>query len=178
MLLGQIPPYVTYLLFAGYVVGGLWAYERWGVRLGGVLALPYLVVYALEDLRVLLLFGLAAVATYSAGEAIHRYSLIYGRRMLAAFLLLSLLFSYLFNALIQVSITGVFLPVLPGLFAYNLHREGRPVWHVALFVGAVSFVLLVTFAILNITGVVDSTIAPAPEVPADTSSLHRLGAWS
>jgi hypothetical protein len=162
MLLESVPPHVTYLLFAAYVVAGLWAYERWGLRLGGVLALPYLVVYALEDLRVLLLFGLASAVTYLGGEAIHRYTLIYGRRMLVAFLLLSLVASYVFNALLSVSVTGVFLPVLPGLFAYNLHREGRPVWHIALFIGAVSFALLVTFALLTITGVVDSPVEQDP----------------
>lgn len=145
-------PAVVYTLFGAYIVGSLLAYERWGVRLGGVLALPYLVVYALHDLSVLLLFGLAAATTYLVGEVVHRTTLIYGRRMLVAFLLISLVSSAVFNQLVHVVPSGVFLPVLPGLFAYNLHREGRPVWNTLLFIGALLGVLLVSYVGLSALG--------------------------
>lgn len=154
-------PGVVYALFGFYVVACLMAYERWGVRLGGVLALPYLVIYALGDLSVLLLFGLAAGATYALGEVVHRRTLVYGRRMLVVFLLLSLAASGLLNNVVHVSQTGVFLPVLPGLFAYNLHREGRPVWNSLLFLGALMVTLLASHVALSAAGLLQAPSGPA-----------------
>ncbi len=171
----DVSPAVVYPLFALYLLAGLVAYERWGERLGGVLAFPYLVVYSLRDVAVLLLFGLAATVTYCGGEVIHRATLIYGRRMLVAYLALSLMASFAFNALINVSVSGVFLPILPGLFAYNLHREGRPIWRTALFVGALVVTLLVTFALLAIFGAspASGNVAPFAERPV----AHRTTPW-
>ena len=37
-----LEPYVA--LVALFLVIGLWTYERWGLRLGGVLVLPFLIV--------------------------------------------------------------------------------------------------------------------------------------
>ncbi len=145
-------PAFVHVFFGIYIVGTLLVYERWGLRLGGVLALPYLAVYALTDLGILLLFGLAALATYFIGQVVHRRTLIYGRRMLVVFLLASLASSGLLNQVIQVAQSGVFLPILPGLFAYNLHREGRPTWNSVLFVGVLLIALLVTYGALFATG--------------------------
>ena len=163
-MLVSLNPGVVYVLFGVYVVAGLLAYEQWGVRMGGVLAMPYLVVYALSDLTVLLLFALATVTAYVAGEAVHRRTLIYGRRMLVAFLLVSLMASFAFNAVLDVSISGVFLPILPGLFAYNLHREGRPAWHSGVFTAAVLAGLVFAFAVRAIVGGATQPAEPPPAV--------------
>ena len=147
-----INPALVYGLFAVYVVAGLVAYERFGTRLGGVLVLPYLGVYALGSPSVLFLFAIATVVTFAVGEVIHRNALLYGRRMLIAYVLVSLVASLIANALVGVSLTGVFLPILPGLMAYNLHREGRALWDTTVFVAAVVVTLSVTQFALSLLG--------------------------
>ena len=149
----DLPPGLVYGLFAVYVVAGLIAYERLGTRLGGVLVLPYLAVYSLSDISVLLLFGFVAVVTYAVGDVIHRNALLYGRRMLVVYVLVSLSASLVGNTLIDGVHRGVFLPILPGLAAYNLHREGRAFWDASVFVAAVVLVLVVTHAALGLVGV-------------------------
>lgn len=143
---------LTTVLFTAYVLAGVVAYERWGLRLGGVLVLPFLALYTLDDVRALLLFAVSAVAAFFGGEAVHRSTLLYGRRMFITFLLISMWTSLLANSVIGVERESVFMPLLPGLFAYNLHREGRPLWNTAIFTGWLMIFFLITFIILRIAG--------------------------
>lgn len=137
------------VLFTLYVLAGVLAYERWGLRLGGVLVLPFLAIYALQDLAVLILFAVSASAAFFGGEAVHRVSLVYGRRMLVVFLLISMWTSLAANTVLEVSGDSVFMPLLPGLFAYNLHREGRALWNTALFIGWLLIFLLLSLVVLR-----------------------------
>jgi len=150
---GRLDLLAVNVVFTLYIIGGFLAYERWGLRLGGVLVVPFLTLYALDDLAVLLLFAAASLVTFFGGEVVHRTFLIYGRRMLTAFLVLSVWSSFGGNLLLQVSQQGIFMPLLPGLFAYNLHREGRPLWNTALFIGWLLIFLLATFAVFWLAGV-------------------------
>ncbi|MFP5224318.1 MAG: poly-gamma-glutamate biosynthesis protein PgsC/CapC, partial [Actinomycetota bacterium] len=134
-------PQVLLPLFGLYLVVGLWIYERFGSRLGGVLVLPFVVVYALIDLLTLVVFAVGAVASFAGGEALYRTTLLYGRRLLVAFLLISLASSLVVSTFLETSIGGIFLPIVPGLFAYNIHREGRPVWGAAMFLAVLVAVL-------------------------------------
>lgn len=143
---------LVYLLLGGYMVIGYLAHQRWGLRLGGVLVLPFLAVYATNDLRALLLFGIAAVVTFTAGELLHRRTLIYGRRLLIAFLMTSLATTWALNAVIGISRTGILMPLIPGLFAYNLHRETRPAWNAVLFLAWLIGALALTYGILAVVG--------------------------
>ncbi len=145
--------FLATVLFTVYVLAGVVAYERWGLRLGGVLVLPFLAIYTLEDVGVLLLFAVSAAAAFFGGEAVHRVTLLYGRRMLITFLLISMWTSLAANSVIGVSRNSVFMPLLPGLFAYNLHREGRPLWNTAVFIGWLMIFFLITFVVLRIAGV-------------------------
>ncbi|MFN2383033.1 MAG: poly-gamma-glutamate biosynthesis protein PgsC/CapC [Gemmatimonadota bacterium] len=150
---GELDLLAINVIFTLYIIGGFLAYERWGLRLGGVLVLPFLALYAIDDLAVLLLFAVASLVTFFGGEVVHRTFLIYGRRMLTAFLILSVWSSFAGNAVLHVSQQGIFMPLLPGLFAYNLHRKGRPLWNTALFIGWLLIFLLATFAVLWLAGV-------------------------
>lgn len=138
------------VLFTVYVLVGVYAYERWGLRLGGVLVLPFLAIYSIQDSAVLLLFAVTATFAFFGGEAVHRATLVYGRRMLVVFLLISMWTSLGANALIGVARESVFMPLLPGLFAYNLHREGRALWNTALFAGWLLIFFLITLVVVRI----------------------------
>ncbi len=160
----DVNPFLIYGVFGFFVVAGLVAYERWGLRLGGVLVMPYLVLYAAFDLGVLLLFAVAAAATFAIGEVIHRTTLIYGRRMLIALVLVSLVMSSLANVVFDVSMSGVFLPILPGLYAYNLHREGEPLYRSLVFGAVVVLCVVVTSSVLP--------LVPGGPRPADPTPVE------
>jgi hypothetical protein len=123
---------------------GLILYERTGSRLGGVLVLPLLLLYALVDLSVLLVFSVGALASFVLGQFFYSHMLIYGRRLLYAFLLAGIGATMTAYAFIQPGSFGLVLAVLPGLFAYNLHREGRFLEGMSTFV--IWFGLLLTAA--------------------------------
>ena len=150
---GELDLLAISIIFTLYIFGGFLAYERWGLRLGGVLVLPFLTLYALDDLAAILLFAMASLVAFFGGEVVHRTFLIYGRRMLTTFLILSVWSSFAGNLVLHVSQQGIFMPLLPGLFAYNLHREGRPVWNTALFIGWLLIFMFATFAVFWLAGV-------------------------
>lgn len=108
------------------MLSGLLVYERFGWRLGGVLVLPLILVYGLVDARILAAFAVATLLAYLTGTVLHRTTLVYGRRLLYIYMVVGLLSAAVAIQLLGVDIAGVALAVLPGLFAFNVHREGRP----------------------------------------------------
>lgn len=154
-----------YALLAGYVLVGLWAYERWGVRLGGVLALPLVAVYALIVPWALEIFAFAAVVAFVGGEVLHRRTLMYGRRLFAVHIVASVAASFVFTQAVDVPLNGFLLPVLPGVFAFNLHREGRPVQGAVVFVGALIGLMLAGLAIESLLQVDPAAALPAAMPP-------------
>lgn len=115
----------AWLLLAVFLVVGLIVHEKTGSRLGGVLVLPLILLYALVDLAVLLVFSVGAFASFLAGQYFYYHRLVYGRRLLYAFLLSGIVVTMITYPLIRPDSFGLVLAVLPGLFSYNLHREGR-----------------------------------------------------
>lgn len=148
-----------YLLLGGYVLVGLWAYERFGVRLGGVLALPLVAIYGLIVPWAVEIFALAALVAFAAGELLHRHTLLYGRRLFAAHIVASVLASYAGAQILGADLQGFLLPVLPGVFAFNLHREGQPGRQAAYFGVAVIALMVVGLAVESLV-----TIDPAAAV--------------
>lgn len=122
-----------YLVLAAAMLSGLLVYEHFGWRLGGVLVLPLILVYGLVDARILLAFAAATLLAYLTGTLLHRTTLLYGRRLLYIYMVVGLLSAAVAIQALGVDIAGVALAVLPGVFAFNVHREGRPVQRVAQF---------------------------------------------
>lgn len=116
---------ILYGLFAVFLIVGLVVYERTGMRLGGVVVLPLLVLYALIDVTVLAVFAGASVLTLGIGNYIASRSLWYGRRIFILFLILGVISSVAVRAVWVPEVGPFALAILPGLFAYNLHREGN-----------------------------------------------------
>lgn len=116
---------IAWVLLALFLVVGLVIHEKTGSRLGGVLVLPLILIYSLVDLSVLLVFSVGALVSFLMGQYFYSYRLVYGRRLLYAFLLSGIVATMLVYPVIKPESFGMVLAVLPGLFAYNLHREGR-----------------------------------------------------
>lgn len=163
-----------YALLAGYVLVGLWAYERWGIRLGGVLALPLVAVYALIVPWALEIFAVGAVVSFTVGEVLHRRTLVYGRRLFAVHIVASVVASFLFTQAFDVPLNGFLLPVLPGVFAFNLHREGRPVQGAVVFVGALIGLMVAGLALETLLQI-DPASAQSAVPPAGGGTLHNPG---
>lgn len=164
-----------YALLAGYVLVGLWAYERWGVRLGGVLALPLVAVYALIVPWALEIFAVAAIVAFVVGEVLHRRTLMYGRRLFAVHIVASVAASFLFTQAMDIPLNGFLLPVLPGVFAFNLHREGRPVQGAVVFVGALIAMMAAGLAVESLLQVDPAAALSTTVPPAGGGSLSNPG---
>lgn len=116
-----------WVLLGAFLLVGLYVYERKGRRLGGVLVLPLLIIYALVDLVAIVVFGLAAVVALIAGHVAYDRTLLYGRRLLVVFLIIGLAATAVIALALPLGAHAFMFALLPGLFAYNLHREGDQV---------------------------------------------------
>jgi hypothetical protein len=141
-----------HLVLAACLGLGLLIYERYGLRLGGVLVLPLVTAYALFDPRILLGFFLGSMATYGLGELVVRRTLIYGRRLLYVYILGGLFLTAAALHVLGVEMTGIALVVLPGIFAFNLHREGAPVRRLTTFASILAPIYLVAHLALYPVG--------------------------
>lgn len=159
-------------LLAVFIGIGLLAYERYGLRLGGVLVLPLLLLYAVADAMVIPLFLAAAAVTYLIGEVIHRLTLLYGRRLFVVYLIASLAVTYFMSTAIGGIGHGHLFPLLPGLFAFNLHREGRPIRGAIAFVGWMGLFAMVGVVVLSFVqgtpAFADPLPVPFPGEPVPT----------
>lgn len=164
-----------YTLLAGYVLIGLWAYERWGVRLGGVLALPLIAVYGLIVPWAIEIFAFAALVAFGVGEILHRRTLMYGRRLFAIHIVASVVASFAFVQVVDVPLNGFLLPVLPGVFAFNLHREGRPVQGAVVFVGAVIGLMVAGLAVESLLQIDPATASTGTIPPPAGGELSNPG---
>lgn len=142
------------------------ARSRWGLRTGGLVVLPVLVLFGFRNAWLLPVLLLAATLAYLGIQLLHSWTLIYGRALLSV--------SVIFGLLTVVSVVPALpfgnglLPFFTGIFggvgAYKLHvvapAERRP----ALVVAGGVFVLLAGSARLLLTplpGGLLEQVAPA-----------------
>lgn len=117
---------------------------RWGLRTGGLIVLPLLVLFAFRNQWTLLLYFAAALAAYFGIQAVHWWTLIYGRVLLSM--------GVIFGLLTVVSLTPAlpfdsgllpfFAGVIGGVGAYNLHVMARAELRASVLVAAGCLVFL------------------------------------
>lgn len=171
---------LAWILLGLFLIIGLLVYERTGLRLGGVLVLPLLLVYALFDLTILLVFSMATIAALIVGHLVYTQTFLYGRRLLYVFLIIGIAFSLVAREFVVTAATGFVVALLPGLFAYNLHREGRYVegtsafmmWFGLLLAGGV----LLTWAITQPDRIQDAGVRVAQATGSDAPA-SIAAAW-
>lgn len=104
------------------------AQARWGIRMGGLIAIPLLVVFALAHSAVIPVYIGGIITAYVAITAINRLMLVYGRVLLSLSLVVSMLYATAVSVMIPV-ISGFLLyfsAILAGVGAYNFHRVSPP----------------------------------------------------
>jgi hypothetical protein len=117
------------LTLVGLLVG-VTATQRFGLRLGGVLTAPLLAVYSLHDLGTLPIFVASAVLAYLAVGYVTRTTLLHGRPLFLVGIGAGMVASV--GLFLVASLAGAVVPlgaielvgsVLPGIAAYNFHRQ-------------------------------------------------------
>ncbi len=133
---------------------GLFLYNKYHFRAGGVIVLPLLAIYFVKNPFFTPYLILVSIFTFFLLEYIYGKHIIYGRRLMYLSLILgitmTLFFAYILNATIEMY--GL---LVPGLLAYNIHRErNSPVFEIKslaintlllLFLIGVSFFSLIAF---------------------------------
>ncbi|ELZ02160.1 hypothetical protein C480_17547 [Natrialba aegyptia DSM 13077] len=165
---------------SGGVVGQIWlivllgfglliseaAHSRWGVRLGGLVAVPLLATMALTNAWTVGVYVIVLSATFTAITAINRLTLIYGRALLNLGLIISMMSGILIaSATTTVSgFTLFFVVLLSGVGAYNFHRVAPAERFESLSLSAGLFASLLVGIRLFIDPTADGLLAD-PSVP-------------
>lgn len=111
------------LVFVGVTVGEV-ANARWGIRVGGLMAMPLLAIFALSNAWVVPVYLLGTVIVYLAIRLVNTLTLTYGRVLLTVGLVVGLLYG-LAVAAFTTTVIGYmlfFTTILSGIGAYNFHQ--------------------------------------------------------
>jgi hypothetical protein len=117
--IGTIVPYL--ILLVGFAMGFI-LYKKLGTRVGGVMAIPLAVVYCLAELKLIPVLIGATIITSLIGYLFFQLFLLYGRRMLYIYAGISIVVTMPLVLLVKANAT-VYMSIIPGLLAYNFHRE-------------------------------------------------------
>ncbi len=116
-----------FVLLFGFIFG-FFLYELTRYRVGGVVAIPIMVIYTMDNPVMLPIFGFAIVICLLAGHIIEEQTLLYGRRLLYLNLAISitttsLIFFYA-SSILNIDLTALTVgTIFPGIVAFNISRE-------------------------------------------------------
>lgn len=96
---------------------------RWGIRTGGLIAVPLLVVFSLSNAWVLPVYLVGAATVYASLRLFNAMTLVYGRVLLSLGLVTALVYAATVAAF-TTTVVGFllyFTAILAGVGAYNFH---------------------------------------------------------
>lgn len=166
---------LAWALLGLYLVVGLVLYERTRMRLGGILVLPLLLLYGLIDLSAVLVFAFATATAYALGTPLLGRFPLAGRKALYLYLTVGAAVTAVASRLLGNPLAGLLLALLPGLYAYNLHREGPPQRATAGFMaafGALLGIVIVGVRVRAGAAFPDGWMVPLGEMAAAVIPLH------
>jgi len=115
------------VLLFGFIFGYI-IYELTRYRVGGVVAIPIMVIYTMDEPLMLPIFVFAIIICLLAVYIVTEKTLLYGRRLLYlnlafSIIITSLIFFYA-DAILNMSFTALTVgTIFPGIVAYNISRE-------------------------------------------------------
>jgi len=115
------------VLLFGFIFGFI-IYELTRYRVGGVVAIPIMVIYTMDEPLMLPIFVFAIIICLLAVYIVTEKTLLYGRRLLYlnlafSIIITSLIFFYA-DAILNMSFTALTVgTIFPGIVAYNISRE-------------------------------------------------------
>ncbi|MFC6721036.1 poly-gamma-glutamate biosynthesis protein PgsC/CapC [Natrialbaceae archaeon GCM10025896] len=147
------------------------AHARYGLRLGGLVALPLVVVLALTNWWAIPVYAIGVALIFGVATAVHHLTLVYGRVLLSLSLVAAMVYALVIAALGVIPISGFqlyFAAMFAGIGAYNLHLVAPTERGEAAALGAGLFVLLL--------GVSRIAVSPAETGRSDPYRLST--SWS
>lgn len=122
--------FMATLLF-GFALG-FFLYEVKRYKVGGVIAIPLLVIYTLQDVAILPVFIVSALVCLFVMQAVAEKTLLYGRRLLYGYLGVSILASGAIIELVSFVYALhleeiIIFTIFPGIIAYNIAKESYTV---------------------------------------------------
>jgi hypothetical protein len=115
------------VLLFGFILGFI-LYELTRYRIGGVIAIPIMVIYTMDNSLMFPIFLYSIVICLLAGHIISESTLLYGRRLLYVYLAISIvttsiIFFYA-GSLLNINLTALTVgSIFPGIVAFNISRE-------------------------------------------------------
>lgn len=115
------------VLLFGFILGFV-LYELTRYRIGGVVAIPIMVIYTMANSLMLPMFLFSIVICLLVGHIISEITLLYGRRLLYTYLTISiiitsLIFFYM-GSILEINFTAITVAtIFPGIVAFNISRE-------------------------------------------------------
>ena len=115
------------VLLFGFIFGYI-IYELTRYRVGGVVAIPIMVIYTMDEPLMLPIFVFAIIICLLAVYIVTEKTLLYGRRLLYlnlafSIIITSLIFFYA-DAILNMNFTALTVgTIFPGIVAYNISRE-------------------------------------------------------
>lgn len=159
MLFAEVDPFVPApavilprLAVVGLFVLGLamseLARKRYGIRLAGVIAIPLVAVFALQDGRLLWLYLAAIVITAACVRVVHRSTFLYGRNLLAGTCIVGVIVAMAGLSFLPatVGLRPIIVGLLAGVTTYNGHVLAPGERIRAMTVSAGSFVVIFAIA--------------------------------
>lgn len=144
-------------LIFGFVLG-FYLYEVKRYKIGGVIAIPVLVIYALQDLRVIPIFVAAVIICLILARFLAERTLLYGRRLLYCYLAISIVatsaIAMLVASLAEIGLNEmVIFTIFPGIIAYNISKETYDLNSAgeSVFLVAINFAAVYAFAAILLT---------------------------
>jgi hypothetical protein len=97
-------------------------YTKYKFRAGGVVIIPLFAIYFVKHPFMIPFLILLTGVNYWILEILYSKFIVYGRRLLYLSLIIGILLTILLG-IIMPNELGWYSFVVPGLFAYNIHRE-------------------------------------------------------
>ncbi len=124
---GMLPVIQLAILLFGFIFGFL-LYEMTRYRIGGIVAIPIMVIYIMESPVLLPIFFLAIAICLAAVQIIAERTLFYGRRLLYLNLAVSIISTsimiFAVSSLFSMDLVSLTVgTIFPGIVAYNISRE-------------------------------------------------------
>jgi len=132
------------------VIAGIVFYELTGISPGGIIVPGYIALFIDNPMRILFTV-LVSVTAYLAVKLLSNYTILYGKRKFAVFIIMSFIIKFVLGGLgdgleLAVSASLVIGYLVPGIIAQEIDRQGMVRTISSMLIVALSVRLIVMLA--------------------------------
>lgn len=132
MTVGTLTPQIATIALAIGVVFSLVCYLTTNLSPGGMITPGWLALTLVEDPKHIMAIAGLVAATFLGAQLLQRYVILYGKRLFAAVMMLSVALSVGLFLVLRIDEALIFDPratigfIIPGLIGYQLIRQPAP----------------------------------------------------